>query len=91
MNKEFIDSLRELVNCHDLCNIAESPVNRELRMWREIFLNAYQAETPIEDEKIRSEVFMKFMTTACLNMMQMSPKDYMDKLIKETCEPKTDD
>ena len=36
--KSLIDSMKELIRCYEICNDPNSPIQRELTMWRKRFL-----------------------------------------------------
>lgn len=79
--KELIKCLREIVETHEMSNSPDSPIQKEITMWREYFLK--KEMKPFSD--VRKEfVRQVFMTTPTETMICQDPKSYLQTIEKES-------
>lgn len=74
MRNNLVKDLEDLLACWKLCNDEDSPINQEINMWRNSFL-----ETCLEQEKYSEEEIIKiksyFMAIPSENFMQKIPEE----------------
>lgn len=70
MKNEMIDTLKELIRSYDLCNDPDSPIIREISMWRYRFLSE-------EKEDI---VKFTFLAVPSENLMNTTPEEFLADL-----------
>lgn len=88
INDDVVDSLREILDFYKKTNDENSAINREIRMWRERYLNEYienkyknkNLEKP-KDQYIRAV----FLATTSEEMMRFSIEKKMD-IFTSICE-----
>ncbi len=76
-NEDFINSMKELIRCYEICNDPNSPVSREIQMWRFRFLK--------DNNKIKSCDSLTenyFMATSSDVMMEKTPERCLSIYIK---------
>lgn len=77
MDREgIIEFLEILISSYKFANDSENPCNREIRMWRNRFLESY---SPLYDHHIAAY----FLALPSEEMLKSTPKEIYEKLIKQ--------
>ena len=58
MTEHFIDILKDLIHCYEVVNNENNPLNREVKMWRNKFLNT---QKHIENKENAARIWNVFM------------------------------
>lgn len=83
MTEDLVNAMKELIRCYEMYNKHDSPIRKEITMWREKFLSTADLT---KDRDKGAFVWMCFLATPVENFLNKSPEKWIEEYKKHADE-----